>query len=400
MADAKVVVERLNDTNWASWKFRVELLLVKDGLWEVVSNPKPVDVNATWISKDASARAVIGLALDDGQLSHVLGASTANEMWTQLQGYHERGSLSNKIHVLRKLCSLRLMEGGDMSKHLTEMTGLVHKLLGMGEKLAEYWIVAMLLSSLPESYNPLITTLEGRAENELKLDYVKGKLLDEWRRRCEKNEISEDWDDKALKAGMQRRERQQGGNNFRRECYYCHEDGHIRRDCPRLNAGRPIAGEKSRTENEDASDYERGSRWNNGRNVCFTTTTTNFNGTQGWLIDSGSASHMTREMGRLKSIIPCDNRILLADGKRVPVRATGTCEFQGCGANGETIGVKMRNVAYVPELAANIISVIRLVEEGFTVTFGAKDCKICHDNRVILVGEKRGALFYLREPHN
>lgn len=221
MAEAKIVgVERLNDTNWATWKFRVELLLVKDGLWEIVTNPKPENATASWVTKDASARVVIGLALDDSQLAHVLGATTANEMWEQLKGYHERGSLSNKIHVLRKLCSLRLVEGDDMSKHLTVMTSLVHKLLGMGEKLAEYWIVAIMLSSLPASYDPLITTLEGRPENELKLDYVKGKLLDEWRRRCEMNENRDDWNDQALKAGMQRRERNQEVRSFERECYY------------------------------------------------------------------------------------------------------------------------------------------------------------------------------------
>lgn len=232
MAEAKVIVERLNDTNWASWKFRVELLLVKDGLWMTVNNPKPADADASWIARDASARAIIGLALDDSQLAHVFGATTANEMWVQLQGYHERGSLCNKIHVLRKLCSLRLAEGGDMSKHLTAMTELVHKLLGMGEKLAEYWIVAMLLSSLPESYNPLITTLEGRSENELKLDYVKGKLLDEWRRRCERNENCDDRNDEALYAGTQRQEGKREVRSFNRECYYCHEDGHFKRYCP------------------------------------------------------------------------------------------------------------------------------------------------------------------------
>lgn len=80
MAEAKIVVERLNDTNWASWKFRVELLLVKDGLWMTVNNPKPADADASWIARDASARAVIGLALDDSQLAHVFGATTANEM--------------------------------------------------------------------------------------------------------------------------------------------------------------------------------------------------------------------------------------------------------------------------------------------------------------------------------
>lgn len=72
-------------------------------------------------------------------------------MWSMLKGYHERGSLCNKVHVLRQFRSLRLTDGGNMANHLAEVSGLVQKLVGMGEKLGEHWIVAILLSSLPES---------------------------------------------------------------------------------------------------------------------------------------------------------------------------------------------------------------------------------------------------------
>lgn len=43
----------------------------------------------------------------------------------------------------------------------------------------------MLLSSLPESYNSFITALKSRPECDLTLEYVKGKLYDEWKRRVE-----------------------------------------------------------------------------------------------------------------------------------------------------------------------------------------------------------------------
>lgn len=43
----------------------------------------------------------------------------------------------------------------------------------------------MILSSLPESYNGLITALGSRPEVGLKLEFFKGKLIDEWRRRVE-----------------------------------------------------------------------------------------------------------------------------------------------------------------------------------------------------------------------
>lgn len=39
---------------------------------------------------------------------------------------------------------------------------LVHRLVALGEGLQEHWIVAIILSSLPTSYDALITALESR----------------------------------------------------------------------------------------------------------------------------------------------------------------------------------------------------------------------------------------------
>lgn len=89
---------------------------------------------------------------------------------------------------------MRMNEDGSMSDHLVEASELVHRLTRMGEPLKEHLVVAIMLSSLPESYGPLVTALEGRPEEDLTLDYVKGKLLDEWKRKCEvrKQEVCEE----------------------------------------------------------------------------------------------------------------------------------------------------------------------------------------------------------------
>lgn len=102
-----------------------------------------------------------------------------------LGNYHEKGSLTNKIHLLKRICSTKLVENGNMGDHLGEITCLIDRLSAMGENLAEYLVVAMILSSLPESYSGLITALESRPEEDLRLEFIKGKLMDEWRRRIE-----------------------------------------------------------------------------------------------------------------------------------------------------------------------------------------------------------------------
>lgn len=96
----------------------------------------------------------------------------------------------------------------------------------------------MLLSSLPESYNNLITATESRPEDDLTLEYLKGKLLDEWKRRVENQS-----EEKALHTGNTSTSPVE---KSKITCHYCHMEGHIRRDCKKLAKDRKQSEKKSR----------------------------------------------------------------------------------------------------------------------------------------------------------
>jgi hypothetical protein len=64
MADGTLKIAKLNNSNYQTWKFKVELLLIKDDLWDVVVKDPPDEVSADWQSKDRKARATIGLLIE------------------------------------------------------------------------------------------------------------------------------------------------------------------------------------------------------------------------------------------------------------------------------------------------------------------------------------------------
>lgn len=113
MADLKsLAFEKLNNRNWCTWKFRIEMLLTREEIWHVISQPKPEPVNEQWTKADQKARATIGLCIDDSQYSLVKGANSAKGFWDKLCAFHEKSTITTQ-RSCRKEESLVAGDGKD-----------------------------------------------------------------------------------------------------------------------------------------------------------------------------------------------------------------------------------------------------------------------------------------------
>lgn len=174
-------LQKLNNTNYLTWRFKVELLLVRDELWRYVDpGVKPEEeADAAWNAGDAKARATIGLLIEDNQHGLIRASRTAKDAWTALKNHHQKTSLTSKVSLLKRICDKRFADGDDMAEHLFEMEELFSRLVNAGQELGENLTVAMILRSLPSSYDTLTTALESRSDDDLTMELVKRKLLDE-----------------------------------------------------------------------------------------------------------------------------------------------------------------------------------------------------------------------------
>jgi hypothetical protein len=179
----KVSFTKLSESNYQLWKFKMQMILMRDDVWDNVNLPKPEadKLPADWEKRESKAVAAIGLAVEDSQLVHLLTLTSAREMWLKLQSLHECSSMCSKLYLIRKLYSMRFTSG-TMTAHITAMLEIVNQLRSLGKELTEEDVVAALLCSLPESYSTLVTALEGRAEDDLTVDYTRSKLSDEYNR--------------------------------------------------------------------------------------------------------------------------------------------------------------------------------------------------------------------------
>lgn len=114
----------------------------------------------------------------------------------------------------------RLDENGDVETHVNRMNELFQKLLAFGDTLKpEFILSATILGSLPESYDGLVQALEARIE-ELTANLVCSKVIAEYKRRSDRKHGGFE-DSTAMRVSV----------NRKIVCYFCKEDGHMKRNC-------------------------------------------------------------------------------------------------------------------------------------------------------------------------
>ncbi|CAI7892515.1 unnamed protein product [Closterium sp. NIES-54] len=188
-----------------------------------------------------------------------------------------------------------------------------------------------------------------------------------------------------------------GCGPFDGECHDCHKSGHMWRDCYNLPDGwTPSQGRGGRGSrgggaasmksagNESESSDDRfpgqfffvstqapaGPEKDEGFEGLAAVRKVTLHSLDYWVIDSGTTYSMTPRVDLLTELEPSLVKLVTsALGQRAEVKGMGNAIFKG--ADGKMVGFK--NVLWVPNLAANLISVWRLQKAGMdTSSKGAK----------------------------
>ena len=259
-----ILIEKLNNRNYANWRFKMEMYLTKEELIDTITQQLPAEPNADQLKKDRKARALINLMIEDDQIINVKNLTNAKDTWDALKRIHERANLSSKLFMLRKLYSTKLDEGGDLIIHITKMLELIDKLRSIGEDINDSHISALMLCSLPKSYDNLITALEARPENELTSEFIRNKLIDEYNRRKDSSDSRQENNSRAYKTYTKH-------NNYRREnkyCTNCKQKTHNTHECWHLKDKSTNNSKRYHNQNRGPSNYNN-TKTKHNSSMCF-----------------------------------------------------------------------------------------------------------------------------------
>uniref|UniRef100_A0A5S6QHE6 GAG-pre-integrase domain-containing protein n=1 Tax=Trichuris muris TaxID=70415 RepID=A0A5S6QHE6_TRIMR len=114
-----------------------------------------------------------------------------------------------------------------------------------------------------------------------------------------------------------------------------------------------------------------------------------------WIVDSGSSSHMSSSKSFFISMRAYKQEVLHAKGAAVHASGIGEGWLHCRLLRGRVQDVLLKNVLYVPEIQENLLSVKRMTEHGFQVTFRDIKCKVVQGTRAIALATQNGNIYKL-----
>uniref|UniRef100_A0A2M4CV35 Putative pol polyprotein n=1 Tax=Anopheles darlingi TaxID=43151 RepID=A0A2M4CV35_ANODA len=372
MDSVRVIVPRLSNDNYASWSFKVQMLLQREDVWHAVEGNKPETVTTAWTKANTKAKAIIGLHIEDDQITLIRDCEDAKSAWEALKKFHDNVS---EVYLLKKLTSLTLAEGQSMEQHLSTFSELIQRIGASGESIPRKWQVAMLLCSLPPSYDPLTTAIELTNINELTVESVKSKLLAEAEKRKERAGNIESENEKAMRSEVFHRNKKPAGV----VCYNCNKPGHLKRNCRLLRND-----EAKRVENNNEKPAEE---------CAFTISQEE---ATEWYVDSGASRHMTGNKEFFNQFSATNTgTVTLANGQKTRINGTGRGTLICTDSEGKPRSILLSDVLYVPKLTSGLISVRSLTRKGMTVLFTGEQCRIKGENKEVIATASSGSLYKL-----
>ena len=217
-----------------------------------------------WKQGEAIVKQQIAATIPDSLFMKIRGKTTALKIWEALQGDFQNKSRMVAIDLRRRLQQEQCTEKGDVRAHFAKLRTMREDLSAMGHPPGDDEFYAIILGSLPSSYEPFISALNATSSvvgNVLSPDKLMQALTDEYDRRNLGKGAGKKEENVAFSAAEGSRKKGAGKGRKKGNCNNCGKPGHWARDCWEEGGGkegqRPKSKGKGKEEKEEAKPKDK-----------------------------------------------------------------------------------------------------------------------------------------------
>lgn len=407
-------VIQFDGTNFGNWKYRLGILLDEKGLKEYIIeklddilSSKEASTHGSIRKQEKSCISIIVQSIHDSQLEYVKDQKFAKDMYDGLVAVFERKSISGRLLVRKQLLNMKMHDGDVVSEHFLKFDKLIRDLKSTGATVEELDIVCHLILTLPRSYDTLVTALETMNPNDLSLDFVKSRILDEYGKRNNNEKGNKSNNGHAMQA-----------KNPDIVCFQCGKKGHIKSMCRQRNAKKksksntnPGGNKKDDTANAASSEKEctlcafDENDLVECANACADHACRNMNEHGGrsthsnakqikFVLDSGASEHMVNNKNYFSVLSDIDQvniTVAKKDQKLIAKKRGNIVIKTFCNGGFDTKTIK--NVLLIEDLKCNLMSINILTNRGYAIEFKGDCALITFDGKLQFIAYKRGKLY-------
>ncbi|TFY76439.1 hypothetical protein EWM64_g7569, partial [Hericium alpestre] len=341
---------------------------VKPSEAELEAFEKALEKLEEWEQKQYIIKQQIFSMITDSLLLRIQVLDHAHEVWNTVCREFEAKTMMVQIDLRRRLQDTRCDDGTDIRTHFDGLLRMKEELSGIGTTLQDMDFSAIIMSSLPKSFDPVLSSMLSAAP------------------RLEKKASDRT---ALLTAGDTKKKCSQGnGKKDGTKCPNCGKGYHTIANCWSKGGGKEGQGPERKGSGSGKESWDRGSAniaADLETNFAFSAlamATPQPDLTR--CIDTGASHHYSPFRSEFidfhqiapKPIVAADQRIFFVTGEGNVI-----VNFP----NGETsTRIMLRNVLYTPSIAFMLVSISRINESHFSTTFHDGQCQIRSPNGMVI----------------
>lgn len=374
--------------DFSDWKYRMELIFEELKLLGTVQN-RPTDVVRAAADFNDKARRIIAEGLSQMHLEYAKKPS-AYEAWTNLCRNFEGKNAINRCINFEKLIYLRCDEDKPLHEFYKNFDKLLNEYTAAGGDLPDLEIITIFMTKIPKKFKHVKSALQTIASDEITMDRVRTRLLEEELQEQGESERDPANDDSSVGAAFKTQKKNAYKPKANVTCFNCGERGHKSNVCKNRSKNPNF-----KNKNVDRKDKPEGP----GKFACIVKSLLSPKEDDEdqiiFAVDSGASDHLVNDLSILTNVreIPSFTIEVAKEGQSLSVSKGGAMPVLTF-VKGREIELDFSNVCFVPGLSHNLLSVSRLDEFGFT--FGIENGVLsCYKNeQLIFEAIKHNGLYW------
>lgn len=231
MSGSSARIDRLDKTNYESWRTQIECILIENSLWLDLGGKDAEREDYASIAKRAYCKIIPRCDAEHVNfLKSVAHFDSVKALKALQEKYEGKGAMST-FETLQR-CLLMRHQSGPIDNHIDELRRNYQKLNEKGFSLPEMVSICNLMVSLPPSFSNIMTSFIHVKEDDLKFEDVVNAILSEQRRQAMSNYQP------LVSASASQLSRTNKWRN--QKCDFCNKMGHSAQKCFRNPANKCV----------------------------------------------------------------------------------------------------------------------------------------------------------------